>query len=120
MLIQSVRRSSPAKAKRSCPLPADAAVGSSVPAIVCQPATGSTGRNRRWPFTNSCAKFHSPRGTVGSRAIHWPLPSSAGSQAWITRPPLITGRPPAAARTIVGDRSVPESSGPSTSVSGSS
>ena len=118
---QSARRSSPENTNRSWPLPAAAGEGGSVPAIVCQPEAGSTGRNRRWSFTKSWLKFQVPAFTSGSSTVHRSRPPSRRTcQPRITRPPLRIGRAPAAARMTVGARSVPESSGVMTTGSASS
>ena len=114
-------RSLATQANRSCPLPAFAGDGATSAAIVCQPAAGSTGRNRRWSLTNSWANRHAPSLASGSSTVHRGRPSlSATLQPRTTLPPLTTGRAPAAARMTVGDCSVPASSGTTTSVSASS
>ena len=120
---QSVRRLSPEKTNRSCPLSALAGDGGSASAIVYQPVAGSTGRNRRWSFTNSCEKFHAPAFTSGSTAVQ--RGCSCGDSCdtvhpVMIRPPLNSGRAPSAARITVGDPAVPESSEVITSVAASS
>ena len=113
--------SAAAATNRSCPLPPAASDGAAAPRTVYQPSAGSTGRKRRTPSTKSCVKRHLPRFTSGIVAVQRGRPSTSSTvQPPIRRPPLNTGRAPGAARTMVGDFSVPESSRPTTSVSASS
>ena len=118
---QSARTASVPHAKRSCPWPSASGEGGTAAAIVCQPVAGTVGRNRRWSFTNNCPNLQRPSRTAGRSATQRVAPpSSSTRQSVISRPPLITGRAPAAARMTVGARNVPASSGPSMRGSASS